>query len=174
MTPVSRLSLLVEVNVQENFLTDFPPENSTSPISPQTWNSWFKQWLEVLSVDVSVPQGYELTLRLTNDAQIQLLNAQYRHRDQPTDVLSFAALEVNIPQTPPELIFTEPLYLGDILISVDTAWRQAQTQGHSFTRELAWLATHGLLHLLGWDHPDEASLASMLAQQETLLQLVGQ
>jgi probable rRNA maturation factor len=65
------------------------------------------------------------------------------------------------------------LYLGDIVISVETAYRQAQQQGHSLQTELAWLATHGLLHLLGWDHPDEESLQGMLYQQETLLKLVN-
>jgi probable rRNA maturation factor len=65
-----------------------------------------------------------------------------------------------------------PLYLGDVVISVDTAHQQAQQQGHSLQTELAWLATHGLLHLLGWDHPDEESLLEMLNQQETLLQSV--
>ena len=48
------------------------------------------------------------------------------------------------------------------MISVNTAQRQAQQQGHSLPTELAWLATHGLLHLLGWDHPDEESLMQML------------
>ena len=66
-----------------------------------------------------------------------------------------------------------PLYLGDIVISVDTAHRQAQQQGHPLKTELAWLAAHGFLHLLGWDHPDEDSLNSMLNQQEMLLQTIG-
>ena len=62
-----------------------------------------------------------------------------------------------------------PLELGDIVISVETAARQAAEQGHSLERELLFLASHGLLHLLGWDHPDDASLAVMLARQEALL-----
>lgn len=67
----------------------------------------------------------------------------------------------------------EPLYLGDMIISVETARRQAQQQNHSLTLELAWLAAHGLLHLLGWDHPDDISLHEMLNRQETLLKIVG-
>ena len=93
----------------------------------------------------------------------------FRHKDQPTDVLSFAALEVDCPQLPDE----EPLYLGDIIISVETAARQAVVQGHSLTVELSWLAAHGLLHLLGWDHPDEDSLVEMLTQQEEMLHSIG-
>jgi probable rRNA maturation factor len=66
-----------------------------------------------------------------------------------------------------------PLYLGDIVISIDTAQQQAQKQGHTLLTELAWLASHGLLHLLGWDHPDEESLERMLKQQVKLLKSVG-
>ena len=61
------------------------------------------------------------------------------------------------------------LELGDIVISLDTAARQAPEHGHSLEQELLFLASHGLLHLLGWDHPDDASLATMLARQERLL-----
>ena len=63
----------------------------------------------------------------------------------------------------------EALELGDIVISLDTAARQAPEHGHSLEQELLFLASHGLLHLLGWDHPDDASLAAMLARQERLL-----
>jgi probable rRNA maturation factor len=115
---------------------------------------------------------YELTLRLTDDSEIQQFNAQYRHQDKPTDVLAFAALEVESP-LPPQVQAQMPLYLGDIVISVDTAARQAQQQGHSLQTELAWLASHGYLHLLGWDHPDDESLTRMLNQQVILLQEIG-
>ena len=69
---------------------------------------------------------------------------------------------------------SEPLVLGDILISLETAARQAQEHGHSLEREVLFLASHGLLHLLGWDHPDEASLAAMLGRQEQLLAAADQ
>ena len=63
----------------------------------------------------------------------------------------------------------DALELGDIVISLETAARQAPDHGHSLPAELLFLATHGLLHLLGWDHPDDASLAAMLRKQEELL-----
>lgn len=141
-------------------------------IAAETWDQWFQTWLQQLETELPPAIGYELSLRLSDDGEIQQLNAQYRHQDQPTDVLSFAALEVEYPQIesiPGEI----PLYLGDIIISVDTAARQAEQQEHSVTVELAWLAAHGLLHLLGWDHPDEESLTRMLGQQETLLTAIG-
>lgn len=185
----------VEVNIQDYFSADEVEESAASaevedsgavgsgttsrqPIPSETWEAWFCRWLEALSTDpvedtvpLDAEQPYELSLRLTDDAEIQTLNAQYRQIDKPTDVLAFAALETDYPDF--EDMRSLPVYLGDIVISVDTAERQSHQQGHSLNQELAWLAAHGLLHLLGWDHPDEESLMRMLSQQEALLQTVG-
>lgn len=171
----------VELSVQDCFYEpslaeDSDPEvihkHAASRIATETWETWFYDWLELLQTDAPPAPTYELSLRLTDDTEIQVLNASYRSQDRPTDVLAFAALEVECPQLP-QMQSLPALYLGDIVISVDTADRQAQQQGHSLQTELAWLATHGLLHLLGWDHPDEDSLIEMLNQQAVLLQMVG-
>lgn len=141
-------------------------------ISGETWEQWVQKWLEVMQVDLSPLAAYELTLRLTNDAEIRSLNAQYRQLDRPTDVLAFAALE----NPAPEIVALKgeiPLYLGDIIISVETAQRQAEAAQRSLAAELVWLAAHGFLHLLGWDHPDQTQLAAMLTQQNYLLDAVG-
>ncbi|GAB1544128.1 rRNA maturation RNase YbeY [Scytonema sp. NUACC21] len=146
--------------------------DAQSQIAVETWENWFETWMEKLHPLTLLASAYEVGLRLTNDSEIQKMNVQYRHQNKPTDVLSFAALEVDFPQS--EAVHTEiPLYLGDIVISVETAQRQAQQQGHSLVTELAWLAAHGLLHLLGWDHPDEESLSRMLNQQVILLKDIG-
>ncbi len=135
------------------------------------WVNWFEAWLQLLgSTPTKLAKSCELSLRLTSDRQIQTFNHQYRSLDQPTDVLAFAATEANIT-LPPDL--AEPLYLGDIIISLDTAARQAREQQHPLRVELAWLASHGLLHLLGWDHPDDRSLEQMLEQQSKLIQLIN-
>lgn len=166
----------VELDVQDFFYESSPKaaidcgDNHTR-ISPETWSDWFHGWLETLHPHLPPAPSYEIGLRLTDDTEIQSLNAQYRHQDQPTDVLSFAALEVNFPHSPEML--AAPLYLGDIVISVNTAQRQAQQQGHSLRTELAWLTAHGLLHLLGWDHPDEEQLMQMLQQQVELLRSIS-
>ena len=154
-----------EVIVQDYF---FEPE-AIAPISESTWQTWFQQWLTLLRSSLPAHDAYELSLRLTDDDEIQAFNADYRQKDQPTDVLAFSALEQDYPQ-PAEL---PELYLGDIVISVETAQRQADQRQHSLQLELAWLASHALLHLLGWDHPDEPSLQSMLKQQEQLLLAVA-
>jgi probable rRNA maturation factor len=143
-----------------------------SVVDESTWVRWFQDWLQTPGLDLPPADTYELSLRLTTDTEIQALNAQFRHQDKSTDVLSFAAMEVDFPE-----VESEPgnssLYLGDIIISVDTAVRQAPEHGYALDKELAWLASHGLLHLLGWDHPDEPSLLIMLDQQETFLAQSG-
>ncbi|NDJ18162.1 rRNA maturation RNase YbeY [Myxacorys almedinensis] len=167
----------VEVSVQEGYVT---AQGVTSPVSLETWEIWLRHWLKLLrpakdGVEGGQPlhaqEHYELSLRLTDDENIQTLNHQYRQKDEPTDVLSFAMLEVEYPEF--DELDEEPLYLGDIIISIDTAARQAQQQKHSLETELAWLSAHGLLHLLGWDHPDDDSLERMLNQQQVLLNAVG-
>ena len=145
--------------------------NTDAEIATETWENWFECWLKILEASIPPGSKYEVGLRLTDDAEMGTLNAQYRQQNKPTDVLAFAALEA-LPQLP-EMDTDEPLYLGDIVISIETAERQAQQQQHALPTELAWLAAHGLLHLLGWDHPDEESLSQMLKQQVILLKSIG-
>jgi probable rRNA maturation factor len=154
------------VYIQENYSEQSLPRRSL-------WEEWFQKWLDALKTELPKAAEYELTLCLSDDQEIQALNAQYREKNQPTDVLAFAALETPFPDQSTIFGTQEPLYLGDIIISVETAQQQAQERQISLTQELSWLAVHGLLHLLGWDHPDEASLNKMLAQQETLLVMSG-
>jgi len=157
----------VEAIIQDNYFKAIATPN---PVEATTWETWFQTWLEAMEAELPPATAYELTLRFTTDAEIHAFNAQYRHKDQPTDVLAFAALETDFPASP-EL--AEPLYLGDLVISVETAQRQASQQHHDLATELAWLATHGCLHLLGWDHPTDQDLQRMLSQQQHLLAEVG-
>jgi probable rRNA maturation factor len=179
------------------------------------WQGLLALWLAELAAELPADlrsAAYSLGLMLTDDASIAALNSAWRHRNEPTDVLSFAALESDLEDAPPlplppELFEAaglveefeeeeeddeegdgldaepgvawepsvalepggEPLELGDIVISLETAARQAAAAGTSLEAELLFLASHGLLHLLGWDHPDAASLAAMLSRQESLI-----
>ena len=143
--------------------------NNVKMVESIPWQSWIQQWLKCLAT-TKVARDCELSLRLTSDRQIQIFNQRYRSLNRPTDVLAFAATESDLT-LPSEL--DEPLYLGDILISLDTAATQAIEQQHSLQVELAWLASHGLLHLLGWDHPDDVSLQQMLQQQSELVRVLN-
>ncbi|KGG16755.1 Metal-dependent hydrolase YbeY [Prochlorococcus sp. MIT 0602] len=107
-----------------------------------------------------------LGLVFTNDLLIQKLNQDWRNKMMPTDVLSFPVLDNDIVL--PSDQFVE---LGDIIVSVETALKQAKINNHSLLEELRWLVSHGLLHLLGWDHPSSSSLDKMLKMQEQLIKI---
>ena len=156
------------------------------------WADLLGHWLSQLQAELPPPLqagAYCLGLSLVSDAEIAELNQDWRQKQGPTDVLAFAAQETmdddddGTPFAPMPLppdfsdedsddaidLGPEALELGDIVISLETAARQAPDHGHSLAHELQFLASHGLLHLLGWDHPDDASLQAMLARQDQLL-----
>ncbi|MCM1983320.1 rRNA maturation RNase YbeY [Lyngbya confervoides] len=163
----------VEVEVQSGWSSRDPSEAAviSREIAPLTWTQWFQAWIKHLNPQLSPIQSYCLGLRLTSDRDIQALNATYRQQNRPTDVLAFAFLEGEA--VPDQVWQSQPMELGDIVISVETAMRQAQTHRHPAHQEIAWLATHGLLHLLGWDHPTDEALQHMVHLQTCLLLEVG-
>jgi probable rRNA maturation factor len=110
----------------------------------------------------------EISVTFVTNEEIQELNRTYRDKDQPTDVLSFPMYEADEVEI--EVYDeTEPLLLGDIVISIPRAKEQAVDFGHSFERELGFLLVHGFLHLLGYDHHDEQAEKTMFAKQEDIL-----
>lgn len=120
-----------------------------------------------------------VSLSFVDDETIHQLNKQYRGIDQPTDVLSFAMEESSddemmIQMDPNDLedSLLEHL-IGDIIISIPTAKEQSVEYGHSLEREIGFLFVHGFLHLLGYDHQEEASEDIMFAKQEDILQKAG-
>lgn len=165
--------LPVEIYLEDHYQNNLNHQEIIYPNSPQIWHNWFKTWLNYLQDYLPLACGYEISLRLTDDQDIQTLNYQYLQKNYPTDVLAFSALESENHHDLTDVLEDEPLYLGDLIISVDTAWQQAQKFQHSLEIELAWLASHGLLHLIGWDHPDQESLFDMLKLQEKLLTLIN-
>lgn len=114
-----------------------------------------RRLLQALAEDEPRLAEAELSVLLCDDPFIHDLNRAWRQVDAPTDVLSF-------PQN-------DPVTLGDVVISVDTAARQAAEQGHPLERELRVLLVHGVLHLLGHDHHAPEETARMRAEEERLL-----
>lgn len=109
----------------------------------------------------------EVDITIVDDEEIHRLNREYRDVDRPTDVLSFALDEGD---DEPELVDApEEHLLGDIIISAETAQRQGEEFGHGLTREVVYLAVHGLLHLLGYDHMKEEDKVIMRAKEEEAL-----
>lgn len=107
----------------------------------------------------------EIGIELTTDEVIHACNLAYRHVDRPTDVLSFPLDEGE------ELIGIPDGHLGDIMISVETAARQAEELGHSVEREVLFLAIHGTLHILGYDHMVPEDEEIMLKKQREILKI---
>lgn len=119
-----------------------------------------------------IPTG-EVALSFVDDEAIHQLNKDYRGVDRPTDVLSFAMHEMGDDEM--EIFFEDdiPDQLGDIVISVPRAIEQSKEYGHSIEREIGFLFVHGFLHLLGYDHEDEAAEKEMFDKQEQILQKAG-
>lgn len=116
----------------------------------------------------AVSEEAEMSVNFVDDKEIQELNRNYRQKDAPTDVISFAMQET----VEGELAIAGediPLTLGDIVISIERAKEQAQEYEHTFERELAFLTVHGFLHLLGYDHMTQEDEKKMFGRQEEIL-----
>ena len=140
------------------------------------WSDQFKIWIGYVRHDLSnnCPDiirkinSFGIGLQLTDNENIRELNNQWREKSMATDVLSFPVFDESLVS--PGNDYTE---LGDIIVSIPMANKQALEQNHSLAFELRWLVSHGFLHLLGWDHPDSMSLKDMLDFQEQLLRISG-
>lgn len=119
-----------------------------------------EQALKTLEIEDDV----EVSCVLVDDERIHEINREYRHIDRSTDVISFA-MEDN------DQFYVEgmPRTLGDIFISVDHAKKQAEEYGHSLRREMCFLFTHGILHLLGYDHMTDEQEKEMFGLQDEIL-----
>jgi probable rRNA maturation factor len=107
----------------------------------------------------------EATIVLTTDDEIHMLNKQFLNHDRPTDVLAFPADE-----TDPD---TDQTYLGDVIISYESAHTQAKKNNHTVKEELQLLVVHGMLHLLGFNHSEEQEKATMWDLQAKILTGLG-
>ncbi|MFT9596271.1 rRNA maturation RNase YbeY [Mesobacillus sp.] len=119
-----------------------------------------------------VEEGSELSVTFVSNERIQEINREYRDKDRPTDVISFALEEMGEGEL--EIVGDGiPRILGDIIISIPRAREQAEEYNHSFMRELGFLAVHGLLHLLGYDHMNEQDEKQMFDRQKEILDGYG-
>lgn len=118
------------------------------------------------------PFDAEVSLSITDNEGIRVLNRENRNIDRPTDVLSFPmlAVEDGVLIIEDEDIMDDMVFLGDIVISMEKAIEQASSYGHSLDRELGFLTVHSMLHLLGYDHEEgEREESEMFKKQEEIL-----
>ncbi|ASE59269.1 rRNA maturation RNase YbeY [Staphylococcus saprophyticus] len=133
---------------------------------------WFTQIDKLLTFAKEqeyIEEEAELSVTFVDKDEIQEINKMYRDKDKVTDVISFA-----LEEDEPEITGIEmPRVLGDIIICTDVAQEQADSYGHSFERELGFLALHGFLHLLGYDHMNEQDEKQMFGRQDQILNAYG-
>ena len=121
----------------------------------------------------NVSEQAEISISFVDDQTIQEINRDYRGMNEPTDVISFALQETVEGEVTIKGDQLPPLNLGDIVISVERTHEQAKTYEHSIKREFGFLALHGFLHLLGYDHIDYDQEQEMFKKQEDILNAFG-
>jgi probable rRNA maturation factor len=120
----------------------------------------------------NVEDNSEVSVTFVSNERIHEINREFREKDAPTDVISFAMEELGEGEI--QLKGAElPRVLGDIIISIPKAEEQAKEYGHSFIRELGFLSVHGFLHLLGYDHMEKAEEEKMFSRQREILDDYG-
>lgn len=139
----------------------YEDENELTQSYEEQFYTIIKQTLKTLEIEDDV----EVSCVIVDDEYIHQINKDYRHKDASTDVISFA-----LEDSQEFEIEGMPRNLGDIFISVDHAKKQAEEYGHSIDREMSFLFTHGLLHLLGYDHMNLDDERKMFALQDRILE----
>ncbi|GIO27579.1 rRNA maturation RNase YbeY [Ornithinibacillus bavariensis] len=124
--------------------------------------------LKLAAKKENISDDAEVSVTFVTNEEIQEINRDYRNLDKPTDVISFA-LEESVEGEMAIIGEDLPVVLGDIIISVERAEEQAKDYNHSFERELGFLAVHGFLHLLGYDHMTKEDEKIMFGKQEEIL-----
>jgi probable rRNA maturation factor len=120
----------------------------------------------------NVEDNSEVSVTFVSNERIHEINREFRDKDAPTDVISFAMEELGEGEI--QLIGDLlPRVLGDIIISIPKAEEQAKEYGHSFIRELGFLSVHGFLHLLGYDHMEKEEEEKMFSRQKEILDDYG-
>jgi probable rRNA maturation factor len=139
-----------------------------APYRRRLTQKWLREVVDVTLSTKKIDRPVELSLIITGDEEVHRLNRDYRGIDATTDVISFALSENTDDTkfiTPPDRISR----LGEVIISYPQAIRQAKENKQTIKAEIAWLVVHGLLHLLGYDHQDNASEAVMRKREDKIL-----
>lgn len=131
-----------------------------------------EQLLQYAAEKEKVEEDAELSITFVDNEEIRVINRDYRGKDQPTDVISFALEEIGEDEL--EISGADlPRMLGDIIVSIERMKEQAEEFGHSEQRELGFLCVHGFLHLLGYDHMNDADEEKMTNRQKEILDGYG-
>ena len=167
-----QIDLIFKCNNFSNLSDYFQDKSDNIIFESGFWEEVFLCWIQVVlnQKNTNFPnfifekKSFSLSLQIIDDNEISFINQKWMNKLGPTDVLSFPIIS-EVDNTK-DLNFIE---LGDLFISLEMAFKQSLEFNHSITREMLWLASHGLLHLLGWEHNDDYELDNMLNFQEYLI-----
>ena len=165
------LDLVFKCNDFFQFSNKFKDTKSKLIFESIFWEKVFLSWINRIfkKDDYQLPKfifkkkSFSLGLQIISNQEIASINQKWMQKNGPTDVLSFPIISDE------SLHNLDLIELGDIFISLEMALEQSYEYKHSIKREILWLASHGFLHLLGWEHKDDNQLKSMLSFQEYLI-----
>ena len=167
-----KIDLVFKCNNFSNLSDYFKNKPDNIIFESRFWEEAFLYWIKIIldQKDDSFPffiyekKSFSLSMQIINDNEISLINQKWMNKSGATDVLSFPI--ISDVDTNKDLNFIE---LGDLFISLETAIKQSLEYNHSLKREMLFLASHGFLHLLGWEHNSDFDLDNMLSFQEYLI-----
>ena len=165
------LDLVFQCNDFSQFSNKLKDTKSKLIFESIFWEKVFLSWINtILKKDdyellkfIFKKKSFSLGLQIISNQEIASMNQKWMQKNGPTDVLSFPIISDE------SLNNFDHIELGDIFISLEMALKQSYEYKHSIKREMLWLASHGFLHLLGWEHKDDNELKNMLSFQEYLI-----
>ena len=165
------LDLVFQCNDFSQFSNKLKDTKSKLIFESIFWEKVFLSWINtILKKDdyelqkfILKKKSFSLGLQIISNQEIASMNQKWMQKNGPTDVLSFPIISNE------SLNNLDHIELGDIFISLEMALEQSYEYKHSIKREMLWLASHGFLHLLGWEHKDDNELKNMLSFQEYLI-----
>ena len=152
---------MIKINLLNDYSFDFKAKRIVKKIS------------KTINQEEQIKAKLYISIIICNDEEIQKINNDYRHIDKSTDVISFALLDGPDGFNHEVLKKRETIEAGDIFISYDHILLQAKEYGHSMLREFAFLVTHGIHHILGYDHQNKEEEIIMFSKQEKILKRLG-
>ena len=168
------LDLVFKFNQFSQFSNKLKDSKNKLIFESNFWEKVFLSWIKIilkkddykLSNFIFEKKSFSLGLQIISNQEISSLNEKWMQKNGPTDVLSFPLISDE------SLNNLDHIELGDIFISLEMALEQSEEYKHSIYREMIWLASHGFLHLLGWEHNNDLDLENMLNFQEYLIKKI--
>ena len=167
-----KVDLVFKYSSSVNYIEYFSEQKDKVVFESKFWEKTFLVWFKLVLLEkrssfenfISNIHFLSLSLEIIDDHEISILNKRWMNKTGPTDVLSFPILEANN-----QFNHLDCIELGDLFISIQTAISQANQYQQTIRKEMLWLASHGFLHLLGWEHNNNQELNKMLSFQEYLI-----